>query len=67
MTVEPSLLKLNGEEETMRRTAKKNNEIRLDLSARGFWVNGYAAYFDVSVFTLTLEIIRTNPLNNVAL
>lgn len=36
---EPSLLKLIGEEETMRRTTKKINEVRLDVNARGFWMN----------------------------
>ena len=33
-----SLLKLNGEEKTEQRTAKKNNKVRLDFNARGFWV-----------------------------
>ena len=57
--VEPSLLKLNGEEETMRRTAKKNNKIRLDVSARGFWVNDQAAYFNVRVFGKA--VFESNP------
>ena len=37
VAVEPSLLKLNGEQETMRRTAKNNDDVRLDISE---WVNG---------------------------
>lgn len=38
LRVEPSLLELNGEEETMRRKAKNNNNVRLDVSARRIWV-----------------------------
>lgn len=38
LRVEPSLLELNGEEETMRRKAKNNNKVRLDVSARRIWV-----------------------------
>lgn len=48
--VEPFLMKLNVEEQTMRRTAKKNNEHRLDISVKRFWVNGQNAFFDVMVF-----------------
>ena len=32
--LEPSLLTLNGEEQTIRKTAKTNYEVRLDISAR---------------------------------
>lgn len=38
LRVEPSLLELNGEEETMRRKAKNNNKVGLDVSARRIWV-----------------------------
>ena len=38
LRVEPSLLELNGEEETMRRKAKNNNKVKLDVSARRIWV-----------------------------
>lgn len=38
MRIGLSLLKLNGEEKTEQRTAKKNNKVRLDFNARGFWV-----------------------------
>ena len=44
------LLTLNGEQQTMRKTAKTNNEVRLDICARSFWVSGQRAFFDVSVF-----------------
>ena len=47
----PSLLTLNGEEQkTMTKTAKKNDEVRLDICARSFWVSGHKAFFDVKVF-----------------
>ena len=32
--LEPSLLSLNGEEQTMRKTVKTNDEVRLDICAR---------------------------------
>ena len=34
--LEPSLLTLNGEEQTMRKTAKMNDEVQLDICARSF-------------------------------
>ena len=48
--IEPSLLTLNGEQHTMRKTAKTNDEVRLDICARSFWVSGERAFFDVRVF-----------------
>ena len=48
--LEPSLLTLNGEEQTLRKTAKTNDEIRLDICAKSFWVSGQKAFFDVRVF-----------------
>ena len=47
--LEPSLLTLNEEEQTMRKTAKTNEEIRLDIWARSFWVSGQKAFFHVRV------------------
>ena len=47
---EPSLLKLNGEDGITRRATKRNDEVRLDVSTRRFWVNGQTAFFDVRVF-----------------
>ena len=41
--LEPSLLTLNGEEQTMSKTAKKNDEVRVDICARSFWVSGQKA------------------------
>ena len=34
----------------MRKTAKTNYEVRLDICARSFWVSGQRAFFDVRVF-----------------
>ena len=34
----------------MSKTAKKNDEVRLDICARSFWVSGHKAFFDVKVF-----------------
>ena len=48
--LEPSLLTLNGKEQTMSNAAKKNDEVRLDLCARSFWVSGQKAFIDVRVF-----------------
>ena len=48
--LEPSLLSLNGEEQTARKTANINDEVRLDICARSFWVSGKKAFFDVRVF-----------------
>ena len=38
--LEPFLLTLNGEQQTMRKTAKTNDEVRLDICGRSFWVSG---------------------------
>ena len=50
MRVEPSPLKLNRVDENIRRTAKKINEVRLDVSARGCGVNDQTLFFTVSGF-----------------
>ena len=48
--LKPSLLTLNAEEQTMRKTAKTNDEVRLDICARSFQVSGQEVFFDVRVF-----------------
>ena len=48
--LEPSFLTLNGEKHKMRKTAKTNDEVRLDICAWNFWVSGQRAFFDVRVF-----------------
>ena len=48
--LEPSLLTLNGDEQTMRKIAQTNDEVRLKICAKSFWVSGQKAFFDVTVF-----------------
>ena len=48
--LEPSFLALNGDEQTMRKIAKMNDEIRLDICATSFWGSGQKAFFDVRFF-----------------
>ena len=48
--LEPSFLALNGKEQTMRKIAKMNDEIRLAICARSFWESGQKTFFDVRFF-----------------
>ena len=48
--LEPSLLTLNGEEYTMRKTANTNGDVRLNICASNSWVSGQKAFFNVRVF-----------------
>ena len=41
---------LNGENQTVRKTTKINDEVQLDICARSFWVSGHKAFFDLRVF-----------------
>ena len=47
--VEPTLLPLTGER-MEHRTATETNEARLDIRARGFWIQGQQEFLDVRVF-----------------
>ena len=59
--LEPSLLTLNGEKQTMRKTAKMNDEVRLDICAGSFWVSGQKTFFDVKVFDPNhLKVLKTD-------
>ena len=44
----PSLLTLNGDEQTMRKIVKTNHELQLDICARSFWARKHS---------LTLEFL----------
>ena len=48
--LEPPLLTLNGEKQTMSKIVKKSDEVRLDICARSFWFTDQKAFFDVRVF-----------------
>ena len=46
--VEPPLETLTGE--ALHTSANSSDEARLDVNARGFWMRGQRAFFDVTVF-----------------
>ena len=48
MRVEPQLQQLTGE--YLQHSTVAGNEVRLDISARGFWRAGQMAFLDVRVF-----------------
>ena len=50
-----SFFTLNGDEQTMRKIAKTNDEVRLDICAKSFWMIGQKAFFDVRVFYPTVR------------
>ena len=52
--VKPQLQLLNGERSS-EKTANKSDQARVDISARGFWLTGQAAFFDVRVFNPTAK------------
>ena len=47
--IEPHLTPLTSGEHLLKRSIE-NDEARLDISARSFWIRGQKAYFDVRVF-----------------
>lgn len=55
--VEPTLLKMSGESLSAKST-KCNNEVRLDVSARGFWIRGQMAFFDVRVLRYSNQTLK---------
>ena len=49
VSIEPSLQILSGNE-SLSKATNKDDEARLDVAARGFWVTGQKAFFDIRVF-----------------
>ena len=47
--LEPQLIRLSGENLRLA-SSKKEDEVRLDISARDFWIKGQRTYLDVRVF-----------------
>ena len=45
--LEPSFLTLNGEEQTMRKTAKTNDKVRLNICAKSFWMSSQKEFFEI--------------------
>ena len=37
------------------KTENKSNQVRVDISAHGFWLTGQSAFFDVRVFNPTAK------------
>ena len=54
--------------ESLKNDTAKGNEFRLNICARGFWVAGQAAFFDVRVFNpnatryARLELLKSTKL-----
>lgn len=44
---------LSGKEETIKRTTKKNNKVKLDVNARELWMNGQNTLSNAKVFDPT--------------
>ena len=47
--VEPPLIKLTGED-LAKKSARNEEQARLDISAWAFWFNGQKCFFDVRIF-----------------
>ena len=63
--LEPSLLTLNGDKQTMRKTGKTNNELRLDICARSFWARRQS--LTLGFLIQTLEFTQNRLWSNVVL
>ena len=61
VTIEPPLEPLTGEL-LKYKTAKTEDDAHPDVSARGFWIRGQRAFFDIKVFSPTAPSYRTKSL-----
>ena len=61
--LEPPLNPLSGEvlNET---TANSSDEARVDIAARGFWISGQKAFFDIRVFNPLAKRYRNSKVSN---
>ena len=61
--LEPPLNPLSGEvlDET---TANSSDEARVDVAARGFWISGQKAFFDIRVFNPLAKRYRNSKVSN---
>ena len=62
VATEPVLQPLTGE--SLPRSSITSDEARVDVAARGFWVKGQVAYFDVKVFNPTAKVHLAQSLNS---
>ena len=63
VSVEPTLHSLSGEA-LDGKTSNKKDEARLDIGARGFWISGQKAFFDVRVFSPLAGRYRNSKISN---
>jgi hypothetical protein len=61
VAVEPELQPLTGEK-LRYATAKREDEARIDVSARGFWVRGSRAFADIRIFNPLARSYKTRSL-----
>ena len=60
--IEPTLQQLTGES-LHERTANITDDARLDIAARGFWISGQRAFFDIRVFNPIARRYESQELN----
>ena len=60
--IEPTLQELTGES-LHERTANITDDARLDIAARGFWISGQRAFFDIRVFNPMARRYESQQLN----
>ena len=60
--IEPTLQQLTGES-LHERTANITDDVRLDIAARGFWISGQRAFFDIRVFNPMARRYESQELN----
>ena len=60
--IEPTLQQLTGES-LHERTANITDDARLDIAARGFWISGQRAFFDIRVFNPMARRYESQELN----
>ena len=61
--VKSQLQPLSGEKFS-EKTLNNSDQARVDISARGFWLTGQVAFFDVRVFKLTAKRYGNQELRN---
>ena len=59
--IEPRLRPLDGENLQLR-TTNREDEVRLDIRATGYWSGGQEAFFDIHFFTLVPPRTETRSL-----